>query len=160
VHGMHWGEIWPLLQESNEKLWKYPVPMLSMRYPSMRYRHQIIGTKVLFCLQLNLHCNMLQFTPSGIRIFLVPHPWSPPATSLECLCKTENNLLSKFVIRKKTSQQASILSLPTLCSAIFLRLGNLILCLPDSTEKHGLEDQPNWVLTVGLSLASNVILWG
>jgi hypothetical protein len=40
----------------------------------------------------------------------------------------------------------------------FSGLGNLILHLPDSTEKHSLEDQPNWVLTVGLSLASNVIL--
>jgi hypothetical protein len=42
----------------------------------------------------------------------------------------------------------------------FPGLANLILHLPDSTEKHSLEDQPNWVLTVGLSLASNVILWG
>jgi hypothetical protein len=24
------GKIWPLLHDSNEKLWKYPVPMLSM----------------------------------------------------------------------------------------------------------------------------------
>jgi hypothetical protein len=30
VHGMHWGQIWPLLQDSNENHWKYPVPMLSM----------------------------------------------------------------------------------------------------------------------------------
>jgi hypothetical protein len=94
VHGSHWGEIWPLLQDSNEKLWKYPMPMLSMyviipihKVQASNNRHE--GTVLL-----------------AIQSPLVPHPWSPPATSLECLCITEKNLLSKFVIREKADRHS------------------------------------------------------